>query len=344
MVDIDGAMGEGGGQILRSCLSLSLVTGQAFRITNIRLGRKKPGLRAQHLASVDIAAKIGQADIEGAELNSTSLLFSPKTIKPGNYGCQIGTAGSTSLVLQTIYLPLSFCRKASYLTISGGTHAPMAPSFDFLDLHWTFYLNMLGLHVSLELEQAGFYPQGGGIIHAAINPAKSIAPLFLLERGPLQQIRGFSAVANLDRQIAERQREQAIHRLGQRYPLNEIRLAQLPSKYKGTTICLICEFEYSQCCYFSLGAPGKPAEKVADEVCDQIELLLSSQATLDEFISDQLLLPLSLAQSRSSYSTAKVTNHLLTNVKVIQSFLPIRINILGEIGTPGTVTINPHSR
>ena len=343
MIDIDGAMGEGGGQVLRSCLSLSLITGQAFNISNIRRGRKKPGLRAQHLASVKIAAAVGRANVEGAELKSTSLSFTPKSIQPGNYKCDIGTAGSTALVLQTVYLALSLCSIPSALNISGGTHAPLAPSFEFLDQQWAYYLKILGFRVSLDLEQAGFFPRGGGHIRATIEPVKSIAALNLVERGSLKQIRGLSAVANLDRRIAERQREQVIRRLGHRYPLNDIRIVQLPSKYKGTTLCLVCEFEYSQCCYFSLGAPGKPAEKVANEVCEHIEFLLSSEATLDEFISDQLLLPLTFAKSQSTYSTAKVTRHLLTNAKVIQSFLPTRIKILGEIDSPGSITITPHT-
>lgn len=342
MVDIDGAMGEGGGQVLRSCLSLSLITGQAFKISNIRMGRRKPGLRAQHLAAVNIAAAVSRANVEGGELYSTSLSFSPKSIKPGNYRYDIGTAGSTSLVLQTVYLALSLCNVPSTLNITGGTHAPFAPSFDFLNLHWAFYLKILGIRISLDLEQAGFFPQGGGHIRATIEPVKSIAALNLVERGALKQIRGLSAVANLDRRIAERQHDQVIRRLGRRFPLNDIRIVEFPSKYKGTTLCLVCEFEHSQCCYFSLGAPGKPAEKVANEVCEHINFLLSSEAALDEFISDQLLLPLSFAKSQSTYSTAKITTHLLTNANVIQSFLPTRIKILGKINSPGSITITPH--
>jgi RNA 3'-terminal phosphate cyclase (ATP) len=343
MIDIDGAMGEGGGQVLRSCLSLSLITGQAFKISNIRMGRKKPGLRAQHLASVKIAATVSQASVEGAEQNSTSLSFSPKSITPGNYRCDIGTAGSTALVLQTVCLALSLCSIPSALNISGGTHAPFAPIYEFLNQQRAYYMNILGFRVSLNSEQAGFFPRGGGHISATIKPLKSISALNLLHRGSLKQIRGLSAVANLDRRIAERQREQVIRRLGQRYPLNDIRIVQLPSRFKGTTLCLICEFEHSQCCYFSLGAPGKPAEKVANEVCEHIEFLLSSEATLDQFISDQLLLPLAFAKSQSTYSTAKVTRHLLTNAKVIQSFLPTRIKISGEIDSPGSIIITPHT-
>jgi RNA 3'-terminal phosphate cyclase (ATP) len=343
MLNIDGAIGEGGGQVLRTCLSLSLVTGQHFTISNIRARRKKPGLRPQHLNAVQIAARIGNAIVEGADISSTKLNFAPQTILPGNYKVDIGTAGSTSLVLQTIFLPLSFANRSSSITISGGTHSPLAPSFDFLQRHWAYFLNKLGFQISLDIEQAGFYPQGGGRIHAKIRPADAIRALNISRRGEMKQIRGFSAVANLNRKIAERQREQVIRRLGSQYPLNDIRIGQLPSKYKGTTIYLICEFEHTQCCYFSLGALGKPAELVADEVCEKIEYFLLSGATIDEYLADQLLLPLAFADTGSEFSTARITSHLLTNAEILRIFLPVEISILGKKDEPGTITITPRS-
>jgi RNA 3'-terminal phosphate cyclase (ATP) len=342
MLNIDGAIGEGGGQVLRSCLSLSLTTGHQFNISNIRARRKKPGLRPQHLAAVQIAARIGNARVEGANLNSTNLSFYPQSILSGKYKVDIGTAGSTALVLQTIFMPLSFTDHSSSITISGGTHSPLAPSFDFLSRHWMYYLKELGFQFDLDIEQAGFYPQGGGRIRAKIRPVKAISALSISQRGELKQIRGLSAVANLNRKIAERQREQVIRRLGSRYPLNDIRILQLPSKYKGTTICLICEFEHTQCCYFSLGALGKPAERVADEVCEKIEQFISSEATIDEYLADQLLLPLTFANERSAFSTARITSHLLTNAEILEIFLPAEISILGKKGEPGTITITPH--
>jgi RNA 3'-terminal phosphate cyclase (ATP) len=342
MKNIDGSIGEGGGQVLRTCLSLSLITGQAFHISNIRTGRPRPGLRAQHLKAVEVAAKIGQADVDGAQLNSTSISFTPKIIRPGRYHCDIGTAGSTSLVLQTIFLPLSMGGAASSISISGGTHVPWSPSFDFLVQQWLWYLKKIGFDISLKLELAGFYPQGGGLIHAAIQSTKSIPPLNLSQRGKLLRIRGTSAVANLDRHIAERQRNQVLRRLGDKFPLSDIRINKLPSRFKGTTICLICEFEHSQSCYFALGKLGKPAEKVADEVADSIEHFLSTDATVDEFLADQILLPLAFAISRSTFSTAKITHHLITNSEVIQEFLPVIIQISGETGSPGLISIDPN--
>lgn len=341
MISIDGQMGAGGGQVLRTCLSLSLITGKPFNISNIRAGRKKPGLRAQHLNAVSLSQKIGRAHVEGSILNSTKLTFHPQEILSGKYRSDIGTAGSTSLVLQTAYLPLSYGTNPSNLSLIGGTHVPFSPSFDWLSMHWVHYIKSIGIRLSIELAQAGFYPQGRGQILARINPMKQLSGLKISQRGALKQIGGISAVANLDQKIAERQREQVIRRLGSKYPLNGIRIKQLPSKYKGTSITLVCEFEETQCCYSALGAPGKPAEKVADEVCDQVEALLSTEAALDEYLADQMLLPLSLASSKSTYTTAKITDHIRTNADVIQAFINTRIEIIGNTGSTGTISIYP---
>jgi RNA 3'-terminal phosphate cyclase (ATP) len=339
MKSIDGAIGEGGGQVLRTCLALSIVTGQGFNIHNIRAGRKKPGLRPQHLSAVKLAASISDANVKGAELGSTQISFSPQSAQPGKYKLDIGTAGSSLLVMQTIYLPLSLLERPSSIAISGGTHVPFAPSFDFIDQHWIYFMKRMGFNIHCEMLLAGFNPRGGGIIQVNLGPVDTIKPINMDLRGDLKQIRGVSAISNLDRRIAERQRERVIHRLGSKYPLNDIRIRQMPSKFKGTTIVLFCEFENSQACYFSLGALGKPAEQVADEVCDKIEYFLSTEASIDEYLADQLLLPLSFANGNSTFSTAKVTSHLMTNAEVIRSFIPIDISISGRTGESGLVRI-----
>jgi RNA 3'-terminal phosphate cyclase (ATP) len=342
MISIDGRTGEGGGQILRTSLSLSLITGLPFTINNIRSGREKPGLSPQHLKAVKLSQEIGGAQVDGAELRSTRLTFNPKKIRCGKYQANIGTAGSTSLVLQTVYLPLSTSSDSSKITLVGGTHVPFAPTFDWLNLNWLLYLKLIGLDMTLDMDHAGFYPQGGGKIFAQINPVDGMDGLRIPERGALEQIRGISSVANLSPKIAERQREQVIRRLGSHFPLNDIRIKQLPSKNKGTCITLICEFEHSQCCYSALGAPGKPAEKVADEVCNKIETLLSTQATFDEYLADQLLLPLSLARSNSTFSCVSITKHIRTNAEVIKAFINPKIEIIGNTGSPGTINIHPN--
>jgi RNA 3'-terminal phosphate cyclase (ATP) len=339
MLVIDGGLGEGGGQILRTCLALSLLTGKEFTLMDIRQGRKKPGLRAQHLNAVRLAEKIGNARVEGGEFGSTRLVFSPRPVETGKFACDIGTAGSTSLILQTVYLPLSFGEGPSKLSISGGTHVPFAPTFDYLKLHWMAYMKRIGFPLMLNLEQAGFYPEGGGQIQVIVNPIKELSGFTILRRGSLKQISGISAVANLDRRIAVRQRDQIMQLLGKKYPLNDIRIRNLPSHHKGTTICLVCQFEHSQCCYTSLGEPGKPAEIVAQEVCDKIESFLSTQAVMDEHLSDQLLLPLSIAGVDSHFTTVKITDHLRTNADVIKLFVDRKIDIVGTTGSEGLVSI-----
>jgi RNA 3'-phosphate cyclase len=341
MIRIDGSQGEGGGQILRTALSLSLLTGKEFLIEKIRGRRSNPGLRPQHLKSVEAARVVGKATVDGESLGSMTLRFSPKGIYPGRFKFDIATAGSTSLVLQTIYLPLSFCTGSSTVSISGGTHVPHSPSFEYLNAHWLKFLAQIGFNIGLKLNQAGFYPQGGGCIQARIKPVELINPLILTERGKLLQIRGVSAVSNLNRSIAERQRNQVLRRLGDRYFLNDIRIVQLPSKFKGTFMLLVAEFDNTQACYFSLGELGKPAERVADEVVNCMEYFLKSDAFIDQFLSDQLLLPLSFARGASRFRTPKITQHIITNANIIAMFLPVKINIEGEIGEPGLIVVDP---
>lgn len=341
LVIIDGSQGEGGGQVLRSALALSLITGKKLEITNIRAHRSKPGLRPQHLKAVEAAAAIGKASVEGTHLGSTSLSFSPETIQSGNYQIDIGTAGSTCLVLQTIFIPLSLAHGSSKVVITGGTHVPMSPCFHYIDQQWLPFMQHIGFDGQLTLAQAGFYPQGGGRLIIEIHPCKGIKPLQLVERGSLRQIRGISAVANLDRKIAERQRNQVLHRLGDRYPLNDIRIIQLSSHSKGTMLLLVAEFEYSQSCYFAFGELGKPAERVADEAIDSLLGFLETRAVIDQYLADQLLLPLAFADGPSRLSTPKLTNHLITNANVLRAFLAVNIEISGEIGQPGIVWINP---
>jgi RNA 3'-terminal phosphate cyclase (ATP) len=340
---IDGSVGEGGGQILRTCLSLSLITGQPFRIKNIRKNRKRPGLRAQHLSSIELAAKIGDADVKGAKLNSPEITFTPRAIRAGDYRCTIGTAGSTSLVLQSVFLPLGLVDKSSSISITGGTHVPWSPTFDYLHQNWTPFLNNIGFQISVNLVRAGFYPQGGGQIQATIRPLRELSGIKITQRGNLKQIRGISAVSNLDRRIAERQRAQVLRRIGDKFLLNDIRIQDLPSKFKGTSLSLICEFENSHCCYCALGALGKPAERVADEVIDKIEYFMTTDAVVDEYMADQLLLPLSIAKSDSQYITPVITRHLITNADIISRFLPAQITIDGEIGDQGTIFVVPGS-
>lgn len=218
MIELDGSMGEGGGQVLRSTLTMSILTSQGFTIQNIRAQRQKPGLMAQHLKAVDAAAAVSRAAVDGARLGSSHLEFYPGEIRAGRYQFDIGTAGATSLVLQTIAIPLSFAGSASSVIITGGTHVPWSPCFYYLDLQWRYWLERIGFNLDLTLDLAGFYPQGGGRISCVIRPANPLVGLQLAHPGGFVRLSGISAVAGLDPAIADRQKRQAFGRLGKRYP------------------------------------------------------------------------------------------------------------------------------
>ena len=338
-LSIDGSIGEGGGQVLRTSLALVLITGRAFALNNIRQRRVKPGLMAQHLKAVEAAREVGKATVEGARLGSQSLVFEPTGFYSGEFHYDIGTAGSTSLVLQTILPPLSFAAASSVVTLIGGTHVPWSPCFHYLEMHWLHYMRRIGFDIRLELDAAGFYPRGGGRVVAMVRPASRISPLCLTNRGPLKRIRGISAVANLDLRIAERQKVQAIKRLGDVAGQVEFEILSLSSPSKGTLLLLLAEFENSQCCFYGLGALGKPAERVADEAVNELLNLLATDGAIDHYLSDQLLLPLALATGVSEIRTSKVTQHLTTNAEIVEMFIPVSIEIEGKIGQPGSIRI-----
>ncbi|NOZ23955.1 MAG: RNA 3'-terminal phosphate cyclase [Planctomycetes bacterium] len=338
-IHIDGSFGEGGGQILRTSLALSCITGRPFEITNIRANRSKPGLRPQHLQCVHAAAQITHADVMGAKVGSSRVSLAPGPIRAGDYRFDIGTAGSTSLVLHTIIFPLALADGPSSVTITGGTHVPFAPCFHYLEQQWAPALGTLGFHLSLCMKSAGYYPAGGGRISAGITPAEGLSPLTLTDRGGLVKVRILSVVSNLPGPIAQRQAVQAEKKLVKQKRPVEVEIADLPSPGKGTMLFLQARFERSEACFFGLGAIGKRAERVADEACAQLLSFLRTEGAVDRFLADQLLVPLSLASGESRFTTERITQHLLTNAEVIRMFLPSEVHIEGELNQPGTVTV-----
>jgi len=346
MIGIDGSMGEGGGQIIRSALTLSVLSGKPFQIIKIRANRKEPGLKAQHLTAVDASAAISRAQVTGARLHSQVLEFLPGDLRSGRYRFDIKTAGSTSLVFQTICLPLAFAKSASTVTITGGTHVPWSPCFDFVKYIWLSYLEKIGISNTLSLDMAGFYPKGRGRITSTIRPAEKLTPLNLRQRGKLTRIFGTSAVANLDMSIATRQKRQALQRLREFDSNAKISSLRLPSKHKGTMLFFVVEFEnkdvgYTQCAFYSLGAIGKPAEQVANEAVDSFIEFYESPGVLDKFIADQLMLPLSFSSGISELYTNEITAHIMTNAMIINLFGAANVYISGEIGKPGVIQIAP---
>ncbi len=341
MIEINGAQGEGGGQILRTSLTLSALTKSPVHIHHIRANRRQPGLRPQHLAAVNAIASLTAAKVSGAHLNSDELTLTPTTLHSGRYRFEISTAGSLTLVLQTIFLPLNFSGGTSTVTLTGGTHVPWSPIFHYLEEQWLPVLRSLGFRGSLTLQKAGFYPQGGGEVGAKILTAQDLQAFSCMTRGTLTRLRGLSGVANLDETIAKRQKHQALRRL---YPIckdAKIKTLALPSPGKGTFIQLTAEFTNgAHTCYSALGAPGKPAERVADEAVDLLLAFLETDGCVDQYLADQLLLPLSMINGTSSFRTSSVTQHLLTNAHVIKQFLPVDIEIDGALNEPGWVKIS----
>jgi len=340
IVKIDGSCGEGGGQILRTALSLSAITKKPFEIYNIRANRKVPGLSHQHLQAVNSTAQICNAEVAGNQLRSTDLKFYPGETQAGMYHFNIGTAGSVSLVLQTIFYPLSLANKPSSITIVGGTHVTHSPCVDYLKQQWLFFLKKIGFDAEIQTFKAGFYPRGGGEILVKINPSKPQYPLWIKDRGNLIQIKGISSVSNLDINIAHRQQLQANKRLLEHSIPYEISLDEIPSFGKGTMLLLVGKFEHSQCCYFSIGAIGKRAETVADDACNEFFTFLKTKGVIDEYLADQLILPLALTKGTSQFITPRITQHLLTNMEIVKLFLPVTIDVSGNLHDEGFIMIH----
>jgi RNA 3'-terminal phosphate cyclase (ATP) len=340
MIEIDGSFGEGGGQILRSALALSLLTGKAFRMYNIRANRKpKPGLQPQHLMSVRAAATVGSAKIAGDSKGSSELAFEPGAVAAGKYRFAIGTAGATGLVLHTIYLPLALRGAGpSEISLEGGTHVPKAPNFHFNDTTWRAYLEKIGIRIRLEMTRPGFYPRGGGEVIAHIQPCSRIHGLTLTKCSPITRVTGFSTGAGLPDHVARRQARRVIDRLksaGIKAALEEQAWEGGPGSVVGITL----GETPLPTSFYGLGERGKPAEKVADEAVKQVIEFAEAGAPVDEHSADQILLPLAFADGPSEFRVSRITKHLTTSIAVIRMFLDREIICEGEEDSPGTVRI-----
>lgn len=343
MIEIDGTLGEGGGQLLRSALTLSVITGHPFRITRIRARRKRPGLAHQHHMAVLAATNISGARVEGDVLRSQELRFEPGQVLPGEYRFDIGTAGSSSLVLQTILLPLALASGPSRVTITGGTHVPMSPCFHYLDWQWRTGLAALGVDFSLVLERAGFYPPGGGAIRAEIPGMADIRGLDRRERGRLLEIHGLSSIANLPLHIAERQRDRALYLLRHLDCPIGIGMEQTDAASPGSFIALLARFEHGQACCFALGARGRRAEQVGEDAAHELLAVLATDGVMDRWLADQLIVPLAIAAEPSAFRTPEVTLHLVTQAELVGMFLPVEVRIDAAVGKPGLVTVTPRT-
>ncbi len=321
---IDGSSGEGGGQILRSSLALSLVTGKPFRIERIRSKRSRPGLLRQHLTAVRAATEIGLATVTGDSLGSTELSFAPTTIEPGDYHFSIGTAGSTTLVLQTILPPLLRAGKPSRVVIEGGTHNASAPPFEFISKSFLPVLRQMGVTIEATLVRPGFYPAGGGRIEVTLEPLEELRPIRLVDRGEIVNKRVRAVISQLSPNIGHREVDLLKRQFS--LPRSAVGVEVVESTGPGNVAFIELECEHVTEVFTGFGMVGKPAESVAREALRGARRYLKSSAPVGEYLTDQLLIPFAMAGS-GEYMATTVSPHTETNIDVIQRFLDVEIEV-----------------
>lgn len=336
---IDGSYGEGGGQVLRTALSLSAILGMPFRMVNIRKGRKKPGLMPQHLMCIRAMAEITGAHAEGAFAGSTDLFFFPSSIRAGTYTFDIGTAGSTALLAQALLPPLFAASGVSSLTLSGGTHVPFSPIYDYLEKIFSPALAQIGFHLETEILRYGFYPRGGGVIRLSIIPAREPRAVRWDRKDAISRLHCMSAVANLPDHIAHRQSEAARTVLASAGLRIESCMKSVQSYGKGSYLFLSYCGKGMFGGFSALGEPAKKAETVGREAAEAFLAFHKSGTCVDRHLADQIPLYLVRAQGLSSFSTESVTGHLLTNLWVMNQFLDTQAHVEGAVGLPGRILL-----
>jgi RNA 3'-terminal phosphate cyclase (ATP) len=352
VLNLDGSHGEGGGQILRTALSLSTITTRPFHLMNIRAGRRNPGLLPQHLSAVRAAAAISGAVVSGDQLTSIELGFAPSHApRPDSYVIDVaetaerGSAGSVSLILQTLLVPLALAGGASTLVLHGGTHVEWSPPFDDLVNSYFPILRRLGLRIDAELKRWGWYPVGHGEI--VFNTAGRLTatdtarprPIELLERGSLLRIAGRAVAANLPAHIPQRMADRARASLSDLGVVIDVQPQRVTAACPGAGIFLVAEYEQLSATFSAYGRLGKPSEAVADEAVAAFREHHASDAAVELHLADQLLLPLALAAGGSTFATRRPTGHLMTNAWTIGQFGIADISITE--GTPCLVRIEP---
>lgn len=332
MLIIDGSEGEGGGQILRTSLALALVTGKRFRIERIRASREKPGLLRQHLTAVNAAAEVGGAEVAGASLGSRELTFTPQcrgaaALAGGDYRFQIGTAGSTTLVFQTVLPALALAKNPSTVTLEGGTHNRQAPPFDFLARAFLPLMGLMGVEVRAELVRPGFYPAGGGKLSFSIEPAQEFQPLELGERGAFVRQEARAVVSNLHRSIAEREAAVVQSKLG--WTKGDVRVEMRNDSFSpGNYVVIEVESEHVCEVFTSIGARGVPAEAVAESAAEEARrYLMCERAAVGEHLADQLLVPMAIAGQGSFTTLEPLSSHTTTNIETVKRFLDVEITV-----------------
>ncbi len=342
MIVIDASMGEGGGQVLRTSLALSILTQMPITLDNIRVKRSKPGLMRQHLTCVRAAAALCEAAVTGDEIGSTRLVFEPGTPRAGDYHFAIGTAGSTMLVLHTVLPVLMLADAPSTIILEGGTHNDRAPSVDFMREVFAPQLAKLGPTLTLETQRYGMYPAGGGLVRATIapRPRASLAALALEERGAQEAIRACVLLSSLPRRIAERELKTLQLELSWGEHDAEILMVDTPGP--GNVLFASLVYEHVTEMFTGFGARGKSSEDVARGVAQELKRYLVADAPVGEHLADQLLLPLALA-GRGRFICSPPSRHTLTQAELIEKFLEVEFTIAPlerEVGRAWSVEVS----
>ncbi|GEJ57437.1 RNA 3'-terminal phosphate cyclase [Anaeromyxobacter diazotrophicus] len=351
---LDGSAGEGGGQILRTALALSAITGRPFSIERVRANRLKPGLRPQHRAAALATAQLCGAEVEGAEVGSARIAFRPTArAAPGEHVLDLGTAGSAPLLFQTVCWPLALAGGRSHLTLRGGTHQQHSPTFHDLALVWAPAVARLGFRFDLSLQAAGFYPEGEGEMAAVVEPAHPMPPLDLRHRGTLDEVEVVAMVAGQPFATAERLAERALRRLRDIGVAADATRVPVPARRSaGSHLLLVAHFERARAGFGALGDRGDTPDRAADEVVAACARFLEAGAAVDPHLGDQLVLPAALVAAglvppppgivpATRYTVSEVTQHLLTTVEVVRRFLEVEAAVFGREGEEGEVRIEP---
>ncbi|MFK7742055.1 MAG: RNA 3'-terminal phosphate cyclase [Planctomycetota bacterium] len=326
MIRIDGTHGEGGGQVLRTALGLSVVTGTPFAIDNIRARRSKPGLKRQHLTAVLAAARVGSARVEGADLGSLAITFAPQTCSAGTYEFAIGTAGSTTLVLQTVLPALWAADGPSTVRLTGGTHNPMAPPYDFLKRTFAPVAHRMGASLELNLDRHGFFPAGGGELRARIAPA-AWTPIELLDKPSPDEVTAQILISNLHARVGNRERD-ALRRELELRP-DQVDIVDVDAAGPGNAIIVRVPLGVVEEVVTQFGERGVLAEHVAQRAAKQVKALQASTAPVGEHLADQLLIPMALAGA-GAFRTVEPSLHTRTNAEIIERFLPVSFSFVED--------------
>lgn len=342
MIEIDGS--KGGGQILRTAIALSVLTNYPVKITNIRKGKEegKPGLRPQHMVGIDVMRKFSDAEIEGLREWSTEIMFKPTKIDINSHKIDIGTAGSITLILQTILPVLMFSKKSVSLEIIGGTDVKWSPTICYTKSVFLPLVKKMGANADINIKNHGFYPTGGGCIKINVDPSNKLQSINLSQRGNIVGFNIQSVCGNLPNEVAERQNKTAMESLAKKYPAAKFSLMSMSDKSKshGSSITCVGICERSILGGSALGERGVRAEEVGGKAATELITSLQSNNAVDKYMADQLLIFMALAKGKSKISVEKITDHVLTNIETIEKFLPVKFDVNGSKGYEGSISVN----